>query len=185
MNNDSIRDDGDVRTSTGLILRPEREDDLEFLYRLYASTRAVEMTLVNWKEEDQEAFLRMQFLAQRSYYREHYSEARFDVIERDGTAVGRLYVSRWPDDIRVVDIALMPEHRGQGLGGGLMRTLLDEAEASGKTVSIHVEPYNPALHLYERLGFQAKGDDNGVYRLMEWRSGTPSTAAPPCDSDTK
>ncbi len=178
MANGTVRPGDDFESVAGLILRPETEEDLKFLYHLYASTRADEMALLDWTEEEKEAFLRMQFSAQRGYYREHYRESRFDVIEREGEAIGRLYVARWPDDIRVVDIALMPEHRGQGLGGGLMRALLDEAAAAGKSVSIHVEVYNPALRLYERLGFQAKGEDNGVYRLMEWRAETPGTAAP-------
>lgn len=170
----SARAGGDFESVAGVVLRPETEQDLEFLYHLYASTRADEMALLDWTEEEKEAFLRMQFSAQRGYFREHYRETRFDVIEREGEAIGRLYVARWPDDIRVVDIALMPEHRGQGLGGRLMRALLDEAAAAGKSVSIHVEFYNPALHLYERLGFHAKGEDNGVYRLMEWRGDNPA-----------
>ncbi len=175
----SARAGGNFEPVAGVILRPETEADLEFLYHLYASTRADEMALLDWTEAEKEAFLRMQFSAQRGYYREHYRESRFDVIERDGEAIGRLYVARRPDDIRVVDIALMSEHRGRGLGGGLMRALLDEAAAAGQSVSIHVEIYNPALHLYERLGFHAKGPDNGVYRLMEWSAPTPEEPANP------
>lgn len=178
MANGIVRLGDDFESVAGLILRPETEEDLKFLYHLYASTRADEMALLDWTEEEKEAFLRMQFSTQRGYYREHYRETRFDVIEREGEAIGRLYVARWPDDIRVVDIALMPEHRGQGVGGGLMRALLEEAAAAGKSVSIHVEVDNPALRLYEKLGFQAKGEDNGVYRLMEWRAETPGTATP-------
>ncbi len=177
MANSTVRPGDDFESVAGLILRPETEEDLEFLYHLYASTRADETALLDWTEEEKEAFLRMQFSAQRGYYRGHYRETRFDVIEREGEAIGRLYVARWPDDIRVVDIALMPEHRGQGVGGGLMRALLDEAAAAGKSVSIHVEVYNPALRLYERLGFQAKGQDDGVYRLMEWRGENPANGA--------
>ncbi len=178
MADDTARPGGDFESVAGLILRPETEEDLEFLYHLYASTRADEMAALDWTPEEKEAFLRMQFSAQRGHYREHYRETRFDVIEREGEAIGRLYVARWPDDIRVVDIALMPEHRGQGLGGGLMRALLDEAAAAGKSVSIHVEFFNPALRLYQRLGFQAKGADDDVYRLMEWPAETLGPGAP-------
>lgn len=163
-----------LETATGLTLRPETDRDEEFLYRLYASTRAEEMAMVEWGETEKESFLRMQFSAQRSHYREHYQGSRFDVIEREGTAIGRLYVARWPEEMRVIDIALVPEHRGHGLGGGLMRELLDEAAAAGKTVSLHVEPYNPAVLLYERLGFQPGGEDHGVYRLMRWKAVEPA-----------
>lgn len=160
----------DTQTLAGLTLRPECENDLDFLYEVYASTRADELALTDWTDAEKQAFLRMQFDAQRTHYLAHYRTARFDVIERGRVAIGRLYVVRWPDDIRVIDIALLPEHRRRGLGGGLVRALLDEAAASGRSVSIHVEAFNPAMTLYQRLGFEPKGEDTGVYRLMEWRA---------------
>jgi ribosomal protein S18 acetylase RimI-like enzyme len=70
-------------------------------------------------------------------------------------------------EIRLVDIALLPEHRGRGIGGALLRGLLDEGAVSGRRVSMHVERSNPALRLYERLGFERVKDD-GIYWLMEW-----------------
>jgi len=167
-------DENEIQTMAGLTLRPERDDDLEFLHRLYASTRAHEMALVDWSPEQKGLFLQSQFEAQHSYYLEHYQESRFDVIEQAGVAIGRLYVARWPDDIRIIDIALLPEHRGQGLGGRMLQALLDEAAAASKSVSMHVEINNPALRLYERLGFKPKGEDYGINRMMEWRGGSTS-----------
>jgi ribosomal protein S18 acetylase RimI-like enzyme len=87
------------------------------------------------------------------------------VIELDGSRAGRLYVHRGARDIRIMDIALMPEFRGQRIGSDLLRSLIAEAEASGRTLSIHVEHNNPARRLYERLGFQFAGE-HGVYVLM-------------------
>jgi ribosomal protein S18 acetylase RimI-like enzyme len=147
-------------------LRPVKPGDEAFLYRVYASTRGAELALVDWSEAQKAAFLRQQFDAQSSYYREHYPEAAFDVILSDGRPVGRLYVARWPEEIRIVDVALLPEHRGLGIGTRLLRDLISESEASGKPLSIHVERFNPALRLYERLGFRKKAD-RGVYLLME------------------
>jgi len=158
----------------GLTLRPERADDLELLHRLYASTRADEMALVDWSPEQKGLFLKSQFEAQHRYYLEHYQDSRFDVIEQAGDAVGRLYVARWPDNICIIDIALLPEYRGQGLGGRMLQALLDEATTTGKSVSMHVEINNPALRLYERLGFRPKGEDNGINRMMEWRNDSAS-----------
>ena len=163
-------DAGATESLAGLALRPETEADLAFLFRVYASTRAAEMALVDWSDHEKESFLRMQFNAQRTHYLDNYPDARFDVLEQQGQAIGRLYVHRTESETRVMDITLLPEHRGRGLGGALMRALLDEAAAAGRSVSIHVERYNPAIRLYERLGFQAKGEDGGVYRLMEWRA---------------
>jgi ribosomal protein S18 acetylase RimI-like enzyme len=147
-------------------LRPVEPADETLLREVYAGTRADELALVAWDDAEQEAFLRQQFDAQDAYYRAHYDNTRFDVIEVDGRPAGRLYVARWTDEIRIVDIALLPEYRGAGVGTRLLRELLDEGAREGKRVSIHVEKHNPALRLYERLGF-APVADRGVYLLLE------------------
>jgi ribosomal protein S18 acetylase RimI-like enzyme len=147
-------------------LRPARAEDRDLLLRVYASTREEELRLVDWSDEQKDAFLRMQFEAQDAYYREHYDPATFDVIEVDGEPAGRLYVARWEDEIRIIDIALLPDYRGRGIGTALLRALLDEAAEAGKRLSIHVELNNPARRLYERLGF-APVEERGVYVLME------------------
>jgi ribosomal protein S18 acetylase RimI-like enzyme len=154
-------------------LRPIADDDRELLYRIYASTRTAEMEMVDWSAAQKDAFLRMQFSAQHSYYLENYRSAEFLVIEVEGRPAGRLYVSRLPEEIRIVDISLLPEARGHGLGTGVVGRLLDEGRASGKPVRIHVEHLNPALRLYERLGFKVIAD-RGVYLFLEWR---PAEAA--------
>ncbi|MCB2154818.1 GNAT family N-acetyltransferase [bacterium] len=150
-----------------LVLRPERETDVPFLQELYASTRADELAQVDWPEEQKSDFLLQQFQAQREHYLKAYSDDEFSIIEFNGKPVGRLYLGRWPSEVRVIDIALLPSFRGMGLGGGLMGNILSEARDAGKPVRIHVEKFNPALHLYERLGFQVL-EDKGVYLLMEW-----------------
>jgi ribosomal protein S18 acetylase RimI-like enzyme len=81
---------------------------------------------------------------------------------------GRFYVHRREREIRLMDIALLPEHRGRGIGSALLHDLFAEAAAAGKRVTVHVEEYNPARRLYERLGFKKIGE-HGVYHLMEWR----------------
>jgi ribosomal protein S18 acetylase RimI-like enzyme len=151
---------------SGITLRPVGSSDRDFLLQVYASTRAEELRLVDWGADQKAAFVRMQFEAQDAYYREHYHPATFDVVEVDGEPAGRLYVARWEAEIRIVDVALLPEHRGRGIGTTLIRELLDEAAASGKCLSIHVEKHNPARRLYERLGF-VESTDRGVYVLME------------------
>jgi ribosomal protein S18 acetylase RimI-like enzyme len=147
-------------------LRSVRPDEGEFLFRVYASTRVAELAPVPWKAEQKDAFLRQQFQAQDAEYRGAYPQAGFDVIEIDGAPAGRLYVDRGSDDIRVIDIALLPEYRGRGVGSALLQSLLDEAAEARKRVSIHVELNNPARRLYERLGFQPVAT-RGIYLLME------------------
>ena len=148
-------------------LRPIGDADLEFLYRVYASTREEEMRMVDWSAEQKVAFLWMQFEAQHKHYMEHFPDAEYSLVLLDGEAGGRLYLDRREEEIRVVDIALLPERRGSGVGGWLMRRVLSEAASVGKKVRIHVERNNPALRLYERLGF-TQIEDQGVYLLMEW-----------------
>jgi ribosomal protein S18 acetylase RimI-like enzyme len=150
----------------GVALRPVEPADEPFLRRVYASTRAEELELVPWDETHKESFLRMQFDAQDRWYREHYAGATYEVVLVDGERAGRLYVRRGEDEIRIMDIALLPQHRGDGVGTSLVRDLLAEAEVDGKRVTIHVERFNPALRLYERLGFSI-AEDKGVYLLLE------------------
>jgi GNAT superfamily N-acetyltransferase len=152
-------------------LRPAVDADQGFLLAVYAGTRADELAMVDWDEARKAAFVRMQFDAQHAYYREQYPDAAFDVILLDGEAAGRLYLNRSADEIRIVDIALLPERRGQGIGTALVARILDEAAREGKAVRIHVERFNPALRWYEKLGF-APVADRGVYLLMEWRART-------------
>ena len=156
-------------------LRPARPDDAEFLFSVYASTRAEELAQVDWDDAQKEDFLRRQFEAQRQCYEgENYPGAEFHVVLVGGAPVGRLYVHRRETGIRIMDLAMLPEFRGHGVGTGLLRGLLDEGERSGQRVSIHVEAFNPALRLYERLGFQMVSTD-GVYLLMERQ---PEVACP-------
>jgi microcystin-dependent protein/GNAT superfamily N-acetyltransferase len=96
---------------------------MEFLFRLYASIRAEEKALVGWGDEEWDVFLRMQFNLQHSQYMGNYPHPSFDVIMLGRTPVGRLYVNREPEEIRIVGISLMPEYRGRGIGVGLMRQI--------------------------------------------------------------
>lgn len=158
-----------VVTAGSIVLRPVTAADDDLLLAVYASTRAEELSVVPWSDAERAAFLRMQHAAQSQHYHRHFGGARFDVVEHGGLPVGRLYVDRRADEIRIVDIALLTEHRGRGIGSVLLGQLLEEAGARGVAVRIHVEHENPARRWYERLGFRAV-EDRGVYRLMEWRA---------------
>lgn len=155
-----------------LSLRPISAGDEAFLYQVYATTRDQELALVDWTEAQKAAFLRMQFEAQHRFYLSEFPSAAFDLIVREGQPIGRLYVDRRADEIRILDIALLPEHRCAGLGTQLLCEILAEADRAGLPVRIHVECFNRALALYERLGFRHVGD-TGVHYLME---------RPPCGS---
>jgi ribosomal protein S18 acetylase RimI-like enzyme len=151
----------------GLRFRPIADADLPFLYQVYASTRVEELAPVPWSDAQKAAFLTMQFQAQHADYQRNYPGADWLVAMRAGHPAGRLYVGRGERVHSVIDIAFLPEHRGQGLGTAVMRDLMDEARKAGRALSIHVEKFNPALRLYRRLGFRTI-EDKGVYDLMSW-----------------
>jgi ribosomal protein S18 acetylase RimI-like enzyme len=153
-------------SAPAVTLRPIADADMEFLLALYGTTREEELKRVDWTPEQKAAFVRHQFEAQHLHWQENYTATRWDLIVCDGEPIGRLYVARWPEDIRIVDITLMPDRRGTGIGTHLIRELIAEGDASGRRVSIHVEMYNPARRLYERLGFVRAGE-HGVYLRME------------------
>jgi GNAT superfamily N-acetyltransferase len=155
------------RLPESIRFRKAVDADLPFLFTLYASTREDELAQVDWSEEQITAFLRMQFEAQHLFYHEQFPDAEYLVVQQYDIDIGRIYLHRRADELRLIDIALLPRAQNQGLGGKLLKDLLDDAQASALPVRIHVESYNPAMHLYLRLGFQ-QVEDQGVYQLMEW-----------------
>lgn len=147
-------------------LRPITDGDPKFLFQLYASTRGGEQALFGMNDVQWEGFLRMQFNLQHNQYMQNYDNPSFDIIMLGDAPAGRLYVNRAPEEIRVIDISLLPEHRGRGIGTDLMRRILQEGDDTGIPVTLHVEKNNPALALYQRLGFRIEAD-RGVSWFME------------------
>lgn len=152
-----------------ITLRDESAEDQVFLLEVYTSTRATELALVPWNDEQKQAFVAMQFKAQHFYYREKFPTASYQVILADGERVGRIYVLREEAEMRILDLTLLPQHRNRSIGSSLIRELLAEAAETSKVVQIWVEQFNPALTLFERLGFSSIREDGFNY-LLEWRS---------------
>jgi len=163
-------------TRDAITLRPSTDADYDFMRVLYHSAREEEMQHFPLSDEQKQAFLDWQFQCQWTHYREHYPTCDWRIIERDGEPVGRLLIDRWPDQIRIVDIAILTAARGTGLGTMLMHEILEEGRLANKPVTIHVEVFNPARRLYERLGFQHV-DSSGAYHLMRWSPDQVNTAS--------
>ena len=153
--------------SKGYTLRPETDDDIPFLMDLYGTTREQELATVDWTQAQKGAFIAHQFNAQRMHYRSQISGCAFYVIEKHGVPYGRLYLQERESRLHIVDIALMPEHCGKGIGSAILKAMIDTAASRGKGVGIFVEKYNPALRLYQRLGFTPI-QDTDIYFEMEW-----------------
>lgn len=138
----------------GYALRAETDADTDFLLALYASTRERELAMAaDWSEEQKQAFVSQQFAAQRHHYRTQIEGCSFDVIERHGVPIGRLYLQQREINLHIVDIVLIPAARGGGFGARMLRALIAAADERGKGVGIFVEKANPAARLYRRLGF--------------------------------
>jgi ribosomal protein S18 acetylase RimI-like enzyme len=167
-----MREERSVPYADGITLRPIRPEDESFLFGVYASTRMAELAALGWNEAQREAFLKMQFRAQHQSYLAQFPRADFTIIQHHGVPIGRLYVDRRADEMRGIDIALLPAYRRAGIGTAILRGLLAEAASEGKPFRIHVAKLNRAQRLYERLGFTTL-DDDGAYRVMEWRPLTP------------
>ena len=148
-------------------LRPAQPDDESFLLQLYRDTRAEEIAAWGWDEAQQQAFLSMQFRARTLSY-SAYPNTEHSIILEAERPIGRLLISRMESEIRLVDIALLSKTRGQGIGAKLISNLLTRATREATPVRLHVEKFNRALRLYQRLGFQVL-EDTGTQFFMEWR----------------
>ncbi|HWZ45517.1 MAG TPA: GNAT family N-acetyltransferase [Candidatus Saccharimonadales bacterium] len=160
-----------MTSSDKIALRPVVEEDDGFLLSVYASTRAQEMAMVPWPPAQKDAFLRMQFAAQKQHYAAEYPHADHDIICVQSVPVGRMYLDRGKKDqdaFHILDITVLPEHRNHGAGTHLLRQIMEEAAQNGKSVSIHVENFSPSLRLFERLGFQ-RSSEVGFQLLMKWQ----------------
>lgn len=158
-------------------LRPIGEADRDHLLRVYAASRADEGRRLAWAPDVWRQFIVQQFDAQHAQYLRSYVSPSFDLVLLDALPVGRLYVDRQPHEIRLVDIALLPEFRRRGIGGALLRGLLAEAQASGRYLGLHVARDNPILPYYRRLGL-ATAAERGVYLYLRSPGAVAIAAAP-------
>lgn len=160
-------------TDHTISLRTINKTDNDALLRIYASTRLEELKLAtNWSEELKQKFLEFQFNAQHNYYQEIYTGAHFWMIEKKGESIGRLYLDENFENktVRIIDITLLPEWRGKGIGNQIIMDIIHFAAKRNQPVSIHVESFNPAMNLYKKMGFELIDITNGVYHLLEWKN---------------
>jgi len=162
---------GEDRSSHRVKLRTATAGDEEVLLEIYASTRADELAVTNWSAPEREAFVRMQFAAQRDYYRTQYPNGDHRLILANGHPAGRLYTAENEDEIRILDITVLPHLRRAGIGTPLINEVLSRAKEAGKPVRIFVETLNPSRRLFERLGFTVIEED-GLNVLLECRPST-------------
>lgn len=154
--------------SAAYSLRNSTPDDLAFQLKLYASTRQVELDVAGLPADTRESFLAMQFNAQTTHYTQFYPAAAWSIVECDGVRAGRLVLDRAVDHLHILDIALMPEFRGRGIGTALLRQVLAEAAARHLPLRLFAFTGERAMGLYLRLGFVPLNDD-GIHTELVWR----------------
>ena len=155
-----------------IYFRPISDIDLPFLIALYASTRVLELsTLTDWSKSQKKDFIKQQFNAQHHHYLNHYHDAQLELIVFKQKTIGRLYVHRKKNHIQLMDITLSPDWRNKGIGSYLISQLMQESQLNTCTLELYVEPYNPALNLYQRLGFIMQ-EVHGAYYRMQWKKTT-------------
>jgi ribosomal protein S18 acetylase RimI-like enzyme len=147
-------------------LRPVEEKDTAFIEAVYRTTRDAELNFTNWSEHQKNAFISMQSAAQLAEYRTRFPDARFQIIIYSKKNAGRIYTWENETEIRLIDITLLPEFRGKGIGKDLLQQLIERSNKMQKKLSLHVESSNPILKLYQRLGF-IHIKNNGRHYYME------------------
>jgi len=148
--------------------------DGDFLFHLYASTRADELAVAGWPAAQLESFLRMQFHARRQSYESIYPEAKQTILLSDGVAAGAAIVCHGSEEIRLVDIALLPEFRHRGLGTLWIGRLIQQARTADRPLRLSVLRGNPAERLYQRLGFVPQPSAGSMYIEMEHHGTDPA-----------
>ncbi len=152
-------------TELRLTIRAETAADMDFSASLYALTREAELAQLDWPSSMKQSFGRQQFDAQHAHYRQHYPQAQYLLIERDGMLVGRLYFELTTNELRLMEITLTVAARNHGIGGAIGNALLQHAHACGVPMGLHVESLNRARRLYERQGFRVV-EERGFYLYM-------------------
>ncbi|MEZ6135458.1 MAG: GNAT family N-acetyltransferase [Pirellulaceae bacterium] len=152
----------------GVLLRASHESDYGALYRIFtASQRELMEAIHNLEDSQRESLMGMQFEAQQIHYRTQYPGAIFNVVVANEQVIGNFYTFRKESEVRLIDISLLPEYRNRGIGHALLKQLLDQSAAQSLWVSLHVSVGNPAIRLYERLGFISTST-HGVHVHMQW-----------------
>lgn len=144
-------------------LRPESEGDEAFLFKLYASTRE---DLSFLKGAQRFALLMMQFAAHERHYKASFPKADRKIILKEEKPIGRITSMKTESEIHLIDIALLPEHRGAGIGSTLIQGILSEASEKGLPVRLSVLKGCRAQRLYQRMSFLVV-EESELYCFLE------------------
>ena len=150
-----------------ITLRPATEDDRQFLLALYKSSRGDDLRDLGWEEERIAEFLEMQYEAHQNFLANDHPDIQDQVVLSFGEPVGHLALEQRPEEIRLVDVSLMPAQRQHGTGTLLIQELQTQAAAAKRPLRLQVIRFSRAVGLFERLGFR-RTSETGSHFQMEW-----------------
>jgi ribosomal protein S18 acetylase RimI-like enzyme len=151
-----------MTTTLAIALRAAQPADAAFEQHLFASTRD---DLRPLGPEVFDGLVAMQFRAQSMTWRLEHPDAERKIVTIDGQAVGRMVVDGSKFAIEILDVAIVSEHRNQGIGTAVLRSVIGQADRTLRPVRLHVEKGSRAQRLFERLGFLATGE-TGLHVAM-------------------
>ncbi|GLS20277.1 hypothetical protein GCM10007874_32940 [Labrys miyagiensis] len=150
-------------------LRRADETDAPFLFDLFRGHTGSRLRMGGLPEDVIEQLVAMQYRARVQSYRDRFPDACWSVIEAAGVPIGELIVTGEPGALYVVDIALNPGHRQQGIGSALMRTVMAAGAARGGVRAMVAANNEASLRMFRRLGFSETNDEDGVYLELQWQ----------------
>lgn len=157
-----------AQSDDSVSLRAATPDDAAFMELVYKSSRGDDLRGLGWDENRIDEFLAMQYEAQRTIEGQDHQQAMDQVILFYGKPVGRLLVDSRDQEIRCLDLAVLPDFRNQGVGTATIRRLQDQAAKSRRSLRLQVIRFNRALNLFERLGF-VRTSETGSHFQLEWK----------------
>ena len=150
-----------------LTLRPSRADDQEFLYRLFCSVHSEKLNLALLSVEERNRLIGLMYQGFAGHYSTIGPAADDRIVLLNNECIGRMILLQTREEIRLADLAILPQYRQRGIGTALIGQLQTESLMSNRPVRLHVARFDRASRLYQRLGFY-KIDVEGPYLHLEW-----------------
>ncbi|MDK8182735.1 GNAT family N-acetyltransferase [Paenibacillus sp. UMB4589-SE434] len=138
------------------------------LFELAAVVKRNELVAWNWPQLELEAFIQQQLAFQLHDYQQRYPHLKCSIIELDAQPIGRLIIHQDASHIHILDIALAPEHQDQGHGTHILRTIMQSAYDTNRSVFLHADIQGKAKTWYEKLGFKSHPVVQYPYVPMEY-----------------
>jgi ribosomal protein S18 acetylase RimI-like enzyme len=140
--------------TTQVALKPARPEDFDYCARLYFEGMA------NVIKE-----LSLNMDAQIASFRQQWAVEQVRIITLDGTDIGWLQSFAKHDALFLGQLFVDSALRGQGIGTKVVKGLIEEAARAGQALTLGVVKTNPALRLYERLGFRTTHEDERKFYM--------------------